>query len=43
VPNLIWKREAKDPRKREDYAIFINLGVEKFTLKNIQNKRNFDV
>jgi hypothetical protein len=28
VPNLIWKREAKDPKKREDHLIFINFGIK---------------
>jgi hypothetical protein len=26
--NLIWKSSAKDPKKREDYLIFINFGVK---------------
>jgi hypothetical protein len=32
--NLIWKRSAKDPKRREDHVFFINFGVKKFTLKN---------
>jgi hypothetical protein len=32
--NLIWKKGAKDPKKREDHLILINFGVKKFTLKN---------
>jgi hypothetical protein len=43
VPNLIWKREAKDPKKREDHPTFINFGVKKFTVKNTQTKKNIDV
>jgi hypothetical protein len=43
VLNLIWKGVAKDPKKREDYLIFINFGVKKFTIKNTQKKKNFDV
>jgi hypothetical protein len=42
VPNLIWKREAKDPKRREDHLIIMNFGVKKFIVKNIQ-KKNFDV
>jgi hypothetical protein len=38
VLNLIWKWGAKDLKKREDHLIFINFGVKKFTLKNIQKK-----
>jgi hypothetical protein len=38
VPNLIWKREAKDPKRREDHLIFINFEVKKFTIKNTQKK-----
>jgi hypothetical protein len=41
--NLIWKWGAKDPKKREDYLIFINFGIKKFTLKNTPKKQNFDV
>jgi hypothetical protein len=37
--NLIWKRGAKDPKKREDHLIFINFGVKKFTLKNTPQKK----
>jgi hypothetical protein len=36
--NLIWKRGAKDPKKKKDHLIFINFGVKKFTLKNTQKK-----
>jgi hypothetical protein len=44
VPNLIWEREAKDPKKREDHLIFINFGVKKFIVKDIQKKKkNFDI
>jgi hypothetical protein len=43
VLNLIWKWGEKDPKKREDYLIFINFGIKKFTLKNTQKKKNFDV
>jgi hypothetical protein len=43
VLNLIWKGVAKDPKKREDYLIFINFGVKKYTIKNTQKKKNFDV
>jgi hypothetical protein len=43
VLNLIWKRGAKDPKKREDHVIFINFGVKKITLKNTPKKINFDV
>ena len=43
VLNLIWKYGAKDPKKRKDHLIFINFGVKKFTVKNIQKKQNFDV
>jgi hypothetical protein len=39
VPNLIWKREAKDPKKREDHLIFINFGIKKFTVKNTQKNK----
>jgi hypothetical protein len=42
VLNLIWKRDAKDPKKREDHLIIMNFGVKKFIVKNIQ-KKNFDV
>jgi hypothetical protein len=42
VLNLIWKRCAKDPKKREDQLIFINFAVKKITLKNTP-KKNFDV
>jgi hypothetical protein len=38
VFNLIWKRDAKDPKKKEVHLIFINFGIKKFTLKNTQNK-----
>jgi hypothetical protein len=41
--NLIWKRGAKDPKKREDHLLFINFGVKKFTLKNTPQKKNFDL
>jgi hypothetical protein len=41
--NLIWKRGAKDPKKREDHLIFIYFGVKKFTLKYTPKKKNFDV
>jgi hypothetical protein len=34
--NLVWKTGAKDPKKREYHLIFINFGVKKLTLKNIQ-------
>jgi hypothetical protein len=37
--NLIWKWGAKDPKKREDYLIFIHFGVKKFTLKNTPKKK----
>jgi hypothetical protein len=40
---LIWKWGAKGPKRREDHLIFINFGVKKFTLKNTQKKKNFDV
>jgi hypothetical protein len=43
VPNLIWKREAKDPEKRKDHLIFITFGVRKSTEENTQKKKNFDV
>jgi hypothetical protein len=36
--NLIWKRGAKDPKKK-DHLIFINFGVKKFTLKNTPEKK----
>jgi hypothetical protein len=39
VPNLIWKREAKDPKKREDHLIFGHFGVKEFTLKNVHPKK----
>jgi hypothetical protein len=39
----IWKREPKDPNKREEeHLCFINFGVKKFTVKDTQ-KKNFDV
>jgi hypothetical protein len=41
--NLIWKRNAKGPKKREDHLIFINFGVKKFPLKITPKKKNFDV
>jgi hypothetical protein len=43
--NLIWKWDAKDTKKKErkDHLIFINFGVKKFTRKNTQEKKNFDV
>jgi hypothetical protein len=41
--NFIWKWGAKDPKKREDHLIFINFWIKKFTLKNTQKKKNFDV
>jgi hypothetical protein len=42
--NLIWKWGAKDPEKREEHLVIINFGVKKkFTLKNTQKKKNFDV
>jgi hypothetical protein len=41
--NSIWKWCAKDRKKEEDHLIFINFGVKKFTLKNIQKKKNFDI
>jgi hypothetical protein len=34
VLNLIWKRGAKDPKKRKEHLIFIDFGVKKFTIKN---------
>jgi hypothetical protein len=40
---LIWKREAKDPNKKEDHLIFINFGIKKLTVKNTRKKKNFDV
>jgi hypothetical protein len=43
VLNLIWKWCAKDPKKKEGHLIFINFGVKKFTVKNTENKQNFDV
>jgi hypothetical protein len=43
VLNLIWKGIAKDPKKRKDHLIFINFRVKKFTIKNSQKKRNFDI
>jgi hypothetical protein len=42
ILNLIWKRGAKGPKKKEDYLIFLNFGVQKFIVKNTQ-KENFDV
>jgi hypothetical protein len=39
VLNLIWKRGAKDPKKREEHLIFINFGVKKFTQKKTQKKK----
>jgi hypothetical protein len=38
VLNLIWKKCAKDTKKRDEHLIFINFGVKKFTIKNIQKK-----
>jgi hypothetical protein len=29
--------------KKKDHLIFINFGVKKFTKKNTQKKKNFDV
>jgi hypothetical protein len=34
---------CKRPKKGEDHLIFINFGVKKFTQKNTQEKKNFDV
>jgi hypothetical protein len=31
------------PKKNKDHLTFINFGVKKFTLRNIQKKKNFDV
>jgi hypothetical protein len=39
VPNLIWKRKAKDPEKREDHLIIMNFGVKKFIVKHTQKKK----
>jgi hypothetical protein len=36
-------KTSKDPKKREGHIIFINFEVKKFTIKNIQKKKNFDV
>jgi hypothetical protein len=43
VLNLIWKWCPKNWKKREDHLIFINFGIKKFRVKNIQKKQNFDV
>jgi hypothetical protein len=34
---------CKRPKKREDHFIFINYRIKKFTIKNTQKKKNFDV
>jgi hypothetical protein len=36
---LTWKRAAKDPKKRKDHLIFINVGVKKFKVKNTPKKK----
>jgi hypothetical protein len=33
----------KDPKKREDHLIFMNLGMEKFIVKRFSKRENFDV
>jgi hypothetical protein len=33
----------KRPKKEEDHLIFIDFGIKKFTLKNIQKKKIYDV
>jgi hypothetical protein len=43
VLKLSWKWGAKDPEKEENHLVFINLGVNKFTLKNTPKKRNVDI
>jgi helix-turn-helix protein len=39
VPNLIWKNEAEDPKKRKDHLVFINFGVKKLTVIKTQEKK----
>jgi hypothetical protein len=39
VLNLIQKWCAKDPKRREDYVIFMNFGGKRFTVRNTQKKR----
>jgi hypothetical protein len=34
---------CKRSKNKKDHLIFINFGVKKFTVKNTQEKRNFDV
>jgi hypothetical protein len=34
---------CKRSKIRKDHLIFINFGVKKFTIKNIQKNQNFDV
>jgi hypothetical protein len=41
--HLIWKWGVEDLRKKKLHVNFINFGVKLFTIKNTQEKDNFDV